>query len=128
MIEFFVWLVLICVVPFVFAMLELQFKESQRFRLSNQRAAASLSCRGHVISFTAEKRAEKLVRVARATGSPTRWRDRSAAWVRSEGDVVLKELLLHEIGLPSAPIGKKLRCTLILKSYRLPNRPYSADW
>ena len=30
MIEFFVWLFMVCVVPFIFAMLELRFKEAKR--------------------------------------------------------------------------------------------------
>jgi hypothetical protein len=124
MIQFFAWLVLICVVPFVFAMLELQLKESKRQRKANRGGVARIGSPGLVINFTAVWRGHEFVRVTHTTGVTARWSDRCSLWTRTEGDAVLKEVLLHEIGLASAPIGGNMRRSVELKSYRWRN----LDW
>jgi hypothetical protein len=116
MIEFFAWLTLVCVVPFVFAMLELRFKESKRQRMSIHGNAAEVGRSSLVMSFTSEQRGHELVRVVHATGLTARWSDRCSFWAESESNAILKELILHEIGLPSAPIGQKTRRSVVLKS------------
>ena len=116
MLEFFAWMVLVCVVPFVFAILELQFKEVKRPRLANRGNEAGIGSPSIIISFTTEQRGNELVRVVHTTALTARWRDRGSLWARSEGDAVFKELLLHEIGLSSAPIGEKMRRSVVLKS------------
>jgi hypothetical protein len=117
MIEFFAWLVLVCVVPFVIAMLELQFKESKRRHGTSRSNAAAFDRPSLIIGFKAEQRGHELVRVVHATGLTARWRDRCSSCARSEGAPVLKDLVLHEIGLPSAPIGKKMRRSVALNPY-----------
>jgi hypothetical protein len=117
MIQFFAWLVLICVVPFVFAMLELQLKESKRQREANRGGVARIGSPGLVINFTAVWRGHEFVRVAHTTGVTARWSDRCFSCARSEADSVLNELVLHEIGLQSAPIGRKMRRSVVLNPY-----------
>jgi hypothetical protein len=118
MIEFFAWLVLVCVLPFVIAMLELQFKESKRRHGTSSNNAAAIVRPSLIIGFTAEQRGHELVRVVHATGLTARWKDRCSACARSEADSVLTELVLHEIGLKSAPIGRKMKRSVMLQSYR----------
>ena len=118
MIEFFAWLVLICVVPFVFAMLELRFKESKRPRKANRGDGTEIGRSSGVITFATEPCGHELVRVVRVTGLTARWSDRCSFWDESKSDAILKELVLHEIGLPSAPIGTKTRRSVVLKSNR----------
>jgi hypothetical protein len=122
MIEFFAWLVLVCVVPFVIAMLELQFKESKRRHGTSRSNAAAFDRPSLIIGFKAEQRGHELVRVVHATGLTARWRDRCSSCARSEADSVLNELVLHEIGLQSAPIGRKMRRSVVLMSYRCQNQ------
>ena len=118
MIEFFAWLVLICVVPFVFAMLELRLKESKRPREANRGDATGIGPASGAISFTTEQCGLECVQVAHVTGLSARWRDRCSFWNESKSDAILKELVLHEIGLPSAPIERKTRRSVVLKSNR----------
>jgi hypothetical protein len=117
MIEFFAWLVLICVVPFVFAMLELQFKESKRSRKANQGGVTRIGGPSLIIGVTAQQRGDELSRVVHATALTARWSDRCSFWARSAAASIPNELVLHEIGLRSAPIGRKARRVVTLKSY-----------
>jgi hypothetical protein len=76
--EFLAWLGLVCVLPFILAMLELRFKES---RPSQKATRGNLSGTGSpslIIGFTTECRGQELVRVVRATGLTARWNDRSS--------------------------------------------------
>lgn len=118
MIEFFAWLALVCVVPFVFAMLELHFTESKRPRKASRGNVAGIGSPSLIISFTSEQRGNELVRVVQATGLAARWSDHCSFWARSEDASILEQLVLHEIGLRSAPIGEKARRFVMLKSYR----------
>jgi hypothetical protein len=128
--EFLTCLGLVCVLPFVFAMLELRFKESKRTQTVNRSNVAGIAGPGLIISFSAEQRGHELVRVAHATALTARWSDRGSFWARSEGDAFLKELALHEIGLPSASIGKKTRRSVVLKARPRPHheRLHRSAW
>jgi hypothetical protein len=129
-IEFFVWLVLICVVPFICAMLELQFKESKRPRKANRSHVAGSCSPSLPVGFTVEQGGNVQVRVEHATGLTARWSDRCSFWARSENASILNELALHEIGLRSASIGKKARRFVTLKSYcgQHQERPGHSGW
>jgi hypothetical protein len=117
MIEFFAWLTLVCVVPFIFAMLELQFKESKRSQKATRGNLSGTGSPSLIIGFTTERRGQELVRVVHATGLTARWIDRCSFWARSAAASIPNELVLHEIGLRSAPIGRKARRFVTLKSY-----------
>ena len=67
-----------------------------------------------VIQFTTEQRGHELVRVCARDRLTARWNDRCSFWDESKSDAILKELVLHEIGLPSVPIGQKTRRTVVL--------------
>ena len=117
MIEFFAWLTLVCVVPFIFAMLELQFKESKRSQKATRGNVSGTGSPSLIIGFTTERRGQELVRVVHATGLTARWIDRCSFWARSAAASIPNELVLHEIGLRSAPIGRKARRFVTLKLY-----------
>ena len=117
MIEFFACLVLVCVVPFVFAMLELQFKESKRSQKATRGNVSGTGSPSLIIGFTTERRGQELVRVVHATGLTARWSDRCSFWARSAAASIPNELVLYEIGLRTAPIGRKARRFVTLKSY-----------
>ena len=63
MIEFFVWLFMVCVVPFIFAMLELRFKEAKRPCDAHRGNGSWPGRPSLVIQFTTEQRGHELVRV-----------------------------------------------------------------
>jgi hypothetical protein len=116
--EFLAWLGLVCVLPFILAMLELRFDESRRPRKANRSNLAGIGGPSLIISFTTERRGHGLVRVVHATALTARWSDRCSFWARSAAASIPNELVLHEIGLRSAPIGRKARRFVTLKSYR----------
>ena len=115
--EFLAWLGLVCVLPFILAMLELRFKESRRSQKATRGNLSGTRSPSLIIGFTTECRGQELVRVVRATGLTARWIDRSSFWARSAAESIPNELVLHEIGFRSAPIGRKARRFVTLKSY-----------
>jgi hypothetical protein len=115
--EFLAWLGLVCVLPFILAMLELRFKESRRSQKASRGNLSGTGSPSLIIGFTTQRRGQELVRVVHATGLTARWIDRCSFWARSAAVSIPNELVLHEIGLRSAPIGRKARRFVTLKSY-----------
>ena len=73
---------------------------------------------------------KRAVRVARATRLDVAV-ERSMRHLGRIGEFAFRnELLLHEIGLPSAPIGTKTRCSVVLKCSLSQNqeRPHCSRW
>ena len=115
--EFLAWLGLVCVLPFILAMLELRFKESRRSQKATRGNMSGTGSPSVIIGFTTERRGQELVRVVHATGLTARWIDRCSFWARSAAASIPNELVLHEIGLRSAPIGRKARRFVTLTPY-----------